>query len=340
MLIALLLPAVQAAREAARRMSCANNVRQLALSVHNFHDSHNRFPAFCDDPIGVQKNWGRASFLVFLLPYFEQSALYSSIPENQTVHASSKQTVGALLCPSDPNSRSRRADDPTWTNYRGSLGDLLGGPHHRAPRSWLSIGSDSKGIESVTDGTSNSIMLIEGLVHDSSEQHYNAGISSNTGGDYRVRMATGLPAYYNQVPNRCLSLKGPNNQFLNPLQATLNGLDDSGHGHNLGTRAWDRYHHTTGIHTLMPPNSPSCHDQWDHAWVSASSMHPGGVSVSMHDCATRFVSETVGTQNLDRACTIPGTWDPPATVSDNNGMFSYGVWAELGAINSTASPSL
>ena len=345
MLVALLLPAVQAAREAARRMQCTNNIRQLAIAVHNFHDSHNRFPAFSGDAIVQAKRFNTASFLVLLLPYFEQGAIYESIPEDQETFRTVKVTVSSLLCPTDPNSRAR-GDNPTWTNYRGCLGDLLVARDHRNPRGWLSTGTlpadrqDSKTMASISDGTSNSIMLIEGLVHDSSAQHTNQGTSSPSGGDYRMRIATGLPAYYNQVPNRCLALKGPSFRFSDPAQPTLNSRDDDGHGHNLGQRAWQDFHHTTGIHALMPPNSPSCHDNWRYSWISASSMHPGGVNVVLLDSAARFVPETINTQNLDRAAYNGGSWDASSTVRDSEGnAFSYGVWADLGAINSGRSVS-
>ena len=65
-LIGLLLPAVQAAREAARRVQCVNNLKQIALAVHNFQNDHEAFPP------GASQGPGRASSLVFLMPYSEQ----------------------------------------------------------------------------------------------------------------------------------------------------------------------------------------------------------------------------------------------------------------------------
>jgi prepilin-type N-terminal cleavage/methylation domain-containing protein len=97
-LVALLLPAVQMAREAARRSSCQNNLHQLGISVHNFHDVHNYLP-----PVRVANN--QASWFVLIMPYMEQgnvsqlwtfSALYSS-----TTNAAGRQMqVKSYYCPS------------------------------------------------------------------------------------------------------------------------------------------------------------------------------------------------------------------------------------------------
>ena len=81
-LVALLLPAVQAAREAARRSSCLNNSKNISLAMHNHHDTLLRFPPGCANdktPLGTHATgagWG-SSWKVYLLPYIEQNALYS-----------------------------------------------------------------------------------------------------------------------------------------------------------------------------------------------------------------------------------------------------------------------
>src|SRR6187431_2089469 len=73
-LIGLLLPAVQKVREAASRMQCSNNLKQLGLAVHNYHDANNALP-----PLAVQLNASsRGSLMVALFPYVEQDALYKS----------------------------------------------------------------------------------------------------------------------------------------------------------------------------------------------------------------------------------------------------------------------
>jgi prepilin-type N-terminal cleavage/methylation domain-containing protein len=346
-LIALLLPAVQAAREAARRMKCSNNIRQIAIAAHNFHDTQLRFPAFYGDPIHAERlknllnpqRRQRASFLLLLMPYMEQTAIYDAIAEAPTtpgfdyVHQITvgQTTISALFCPSDSNPSLRTENDCTWTSYRGSLADLSCRADLNSPRSWLGVGEQTRTFAGITDGTSNTVMLCEGIIHDSS--------AGTPGGNYKMRMAvTGTgTCYYNQVPLMCLSLKGANFEFLNPNQPTLDGRVITpvvSHGHNLGQRAWDAQTHTTGIHTLLPPNSPSCHGTWDYAWVSASSNHTGGVQVARIDASVTFISETIHTENLDQASTIPGTWEPPAYPSNATlGVFSYGVWASLGSIN-------
>jgi prepilin-type N-terminal cleavage/methylation domain-containing protein len=75
-LVALLLPAVQAAREAARRSSCSNNLKQIGIAIHNFHDVRNEMPPASLTDSGGNSNW--ASWAVFIMPYLEANALYDS----------------------------------------------------------------------------------------------------------------------------------------------------------------------------------------------------------------------------------------------------------------------
>src|SRR5262245_589294 len=76
-LIALMVPAVQKVRQAANRMSCANNLRQIALATHHFHDTHQKFPTGARPPVFVgDRPTGGTNLWVELLPYFEQDNLY------------------------------------------------------------------------------------------------------------------------------------------------------------------------------------------------------------------------------------------------------------------------
>src|SRR6188474_2972552 len=111
-LVALLLPAVQSAREAARRTQCTNNMKQIGLACHNFHDTYGTVPNIVSyTPTGgggttggFGSGWG---FLPFLLPYVEQKALFDTINFNSNVCCNSLKQVHnayipAFSCPSDP----------------------------------------------------------------------------------------------------------------------------------------------------------------------------------------------------------------------------------------------
>src|SRR5271165_5107886 len=129
-LISLLLPAVQSAREAARRVQCVNNLKQIGLAVHNYHDANNSFPP------GqlLYMNWQDLSSHVSLLPHLEQLSLYNALnladvypingmgpvlpsyPPNTTA---ARTQVAGFLCPSDLN---RLTNPEGHTNYCGNSG--------------------------------------------------------------------------------------------------------------------------------------------------------------------------------------------------------------------------
>ncbi len=147
-LVALLLPAVQAAREAARRMECQNHLKQIALAMHNYHDAYKTFPpAFIADEDGKPIR----SWRVLILPFMEQSPLYErydfnvpwDAPQNQLAASSA---IPGYTCPSDPAA----AAAPTDTNYvlltgTGTIFDVAKKPTFRE----------------ILDGTSNTIMAVE-----------------------------------------------------------------------------------------------------------------------------------------------------------------------------------
>lgn len=145
-LVALLLPAVQSAREAARRMQCSNNLKQIALAMHNYHDMHKSLPpAYTVDEEGNRLHSWRA----LLLPYLEQAPLYDQIdfskpwdaPENRHL---ADVRIPLFSCPSHPD------DGSLHCSYM-----VIVGPE--------SLFEDEQGTRfaDVLDGTSNTIMVVE-----------------------------------------------------------------------------------------------------------------------------------------------------------------------------------
>ncbi len=193
-LIALLLPAVQAAREAARRLQCANNLKQLGLALHNYHAAHRTLP-----PGGVTSNG--LSYIVMLLPYLEQKALYDQFDFNAGEYwitpsggsgtsngkiEHSLNRLDAILCPSCNEDRSKLSNykerippnesgvDPHTTHYYGISGPLgmnptSGGQYkteepatHGVQATEGVLYKDSRvRFEDIKDGTSNTFLLGE-----------------------------------------------------------------------------------------------------------------------------------------------------------------------------------
>jgi prepilin-type N-terminal cleavage/methylation domain-containing protein len=179
-LVALLLPAVQAAREAARRMSCSNNMKQLGLALHNYHDTFKYFPPH-------SLNFNKLAWHVHLLPFIEQKNLYDQFDVGKVYNVAPNYNLGltpveAYFCPSAKSKQASAGNGgelinnvATYTiHYYGVMGPKGTNPVTTQPYPWTSAGSHGGFAESgfmrqnmcrnfsdITDGTSNSFALGE-----------------------------------------------------------------------------------------------------------------------------------------------------------------------------------
>jgi len=293
-LIALLLPAVQAAREAARRSQCTNNLKQIGLGAHNYHDVYKTFPrygySFTSHNGSGRGYWQGPSVFVMLLPYIEQKPLYTqwdwqgswngSVAADDAVDiALSRTKIGTYNCPSDspyPNLAY------AGCSYGVSEGPCVGWDLSAAEQIGMFRPQQETSMAEVFDGTSNTIMLGEHLHGDDSNGIYNL-----------------------QDMVRGQALTGVANTF--PTQASLETYGQTCYNnrtnqHSHAGREWAATMPAqTVINTIVPPNWhwPDCQDCTGCGWMDSSgvhgarSRHPGGANHSMGDASVRFVSETV-----------------------------------------------
>jgi type II secretory pathway pseudopilin PulG len=172
-LIGLLLPAVQKVREAANRLKCQNNLKQIGLALHNFEGTNGRFPPNGVYPVKATQA-DSYSALARLLPYVEQDNLYQLVDLNapaNTQNAVTSQRIPIYLCPSETRDRAKPPTTPTGItryplNYAANEGTWLvwdpnTGIGGDGP---IALTSDPRGgvaISEVTDGLSNTVGFAE-----------------------------------------------------------------------------------------------------------------------------------------------------------------------------------
>ncbi len=191
-LIALLLPAVQAAREAARRMQCANNYKQIGIAAHSYHNAIGSFPmgiamwtnpGNCSAPPNpVNSYYPGFSWSTFLLPYMEQGQIYDQIRFEDASYGShqnfivSANFIGGYLCPSDPGSKElvsftgNRSNGPTEPEdaaviHMAGIADsgdwTCDGTWPRSDGNGLLFNLSRVKVGEITDGTSSTLFVGE-----------------------------------------------------------------------------------------------------------------------------------------------------------------------------------
>ncbi|MBN9122579.1 MAG: DUF1559 domain-containing protein [Planctomycetes bacterium] len=296
-LIGLLLPAVQKVREAAARMKCSNNLKQLGLAAHNYESTYGTLPPGAGPtPKNSPAANSRASVQAVVLAYVEQANVYNLFDLTQDVNAHANnanarvQQVPIFLCPSDPSQANQGGAGKS--NYFGNIGaqayvaasqtSPIGGLFYYIPKSGAQYDPKGFKITEITDGTTNTAMFAE------------IRRGNNTAGTFDpqdVRLITfANPAADDLVPpSNCGQNSGSfvryaGLQYYRDLMATSlythTQLPNAKSGDclDLGQRSGD-----TG--TLFAGH------------VTARSYHSGGVNVCMGDGSVRFVRDSIDIVN-------------------------------------------
>jgi prepilin-type processing-associated H-X9-DG protein len=293
LLLALALNSLATARETSRRAQCQNNLKQLAIASHTFHDSFGYLPpqnatsiAGAGEerrkPPGVISAWGQ------LLPYLGRGDVYSALDLHEFGELNHREPPGSsknshllfmkldgLICPSETSGLGRN-------NYRVSLGTAPFPPYRKRGGAYSSIFWGNRAtFAMITDGLSQTTLISERLVGDFNAQRFDP------------RRDIGFIKDYPLWIGGASSEDGFREMCNTPA-----ALDSSRHGSYLGATwllngyAWIWYNHVDG------PNSriPDCDFTYVPALtgkISASSLHPRGVNVAMADASVRFVHDDI-----------------------------------------------
>lgn len=330
-MVGLLLPAVQAAREAARRMQCGNNLKQIGLALHNYHDTYSRFPFLRGGRNNPANRCGDYHGFVSLLAFFEQGPRFDlaqgSLPMNPYDNNAPvwHGILTTLVCPSATPSANARYTNLPLRSYHFSMGTTVinnytqrtnGMFGYGAPGATMANGcrgtDGHKRFSDIIDGTSNTVAVSE-------KGHGDGGLAGAVNATTTPRTVRGLAVYnfttaaLQDNPVLCLATAVNKRYIAGTVSGTFPASELWPFGHP----------HWAGFNTILPPNGPSCYQgalnpSNASGLFSVSSQHPGGVNVCMADGSTHFVSESIDCGNFGALPTR-----------------NYGVWGALGTINGT-----
>ena len=374
-LVGLLLPAVQAAREAARRMSCSNNFKQIGLAVHNYHAAYNQLPQQKTgtglDPNTMAwwegstlTNQGQLSWLVAILPFIEQQALWEEIsnplgyeldpatgervprtpPWNafgpkagtEISYPPTMTEIQTFRCPSDPGFGLPAMGR---TNYACCLGDSFSKAETGPVNGQLV--QDSINSQWSRSGQRGAFVchqqmrfrdILDGLSNTIIAGEINTDLGDNDittmGALEQNDPVTGVQA----MPSACV-----NNGLVDPLRPrywndtaiTFATEYDWGTIYGRGYQWMTGEHLYTGMFTIIPPNGTLCYQgQWpgQEGVLPPSSRHQGGVHVLLGDGAVKFITDSIEAGNQNAHMVFhEGVGDhAPGSQSP------YGLWGALG----------
>ncbi len=318
-LIALLLPAVQAAREAARRAQCTNNLKQLGLAAQNYISTYNCFPMafyYTNGSTYPTSYYGSTTAFVPLLPQIEGSNIYSAMNFNLNVFDVQNRTVlqtgiSSLWCPSDPGQTAAQpATTSTLANvlpgtvsvYRSSYGACEG-----VWPSWVPSTAPTAAAVSSAVGNYTGVMGYQSTVNIA-----------------QVLDGTSSTIAFGEIANGLIAT--PNRYGFGIWAATGWNLGESGvlvtmYGINPQKRMLPYTSSSAGAlvyeNVVAGPNTPV-------ASISASSFHPGGANFAFCDGSVKFLKDSISTLQVNGA----SNFAPPTGVSylGTNGADVFG-WA-------------
>jgi len=312
LLVALLLPAVQQTREAARRLQCKNNLKQMGIALHNHHAVYTRLPPGGHDdtaPVGTGgTGWG-SSWMVFILPYIDQGPLYDGLVFNgQSGWGTSADTNAAAAdgviispyrCPSSPldefcssGYRDHRLMAPTYCGVSGSVNGLIPGYTHT---DW-GVGPGSRGCCSGGIAASNGALFVGGFVR---FRDFSDGTSHT--------------ALVGEVSDWLTDQSGTRRDWRS---SQPHGFMMGWHGHRPPAGGETSDFRTFNLATLRYPinqkagwaNPPGdcggtgvCDNTSTN--IPFNSAHPGGAHFLLGDGSVRFLSEDIDLALLARICT-------------------------------------